>query len=144
LEESSLFIEKMFCKTEYAYCSLRDRQSELMTFVSAIAYRPTSLPFLNDPKDSTLDSPSFTKKCLVHSLRKCSQIPKSSQPLTLIHMDNARVHAARITHEKLEVSRFKCTPQPPYSPDIAPHNVSLFDWLKTQLERREYNGEDEL
>jgi hypothetical protein len=28
------------------------------------------------PKDSTLDSPSFVKKCLVNSPRKCSQIPK--------------------------------------------------------------------
>jgi hypothetical protein len=46
LEESSLFFEKMSSKTEYAYCSLRDRQSELMIFVSAIAYRPTSLPLV--------------------------------------------------------------------------------------------------
>jgi hypothetical protein len=44
LEESSLFTEKMSCKTESAYCSLRDRQSELLIFVSAIAYRPTLLP----------------------------------------------------------------------------------------------------
>jgi hypothetical protein len=51
LEESSLFIEKMSCKTEYAYCSLRNWQSELMIFVSAIAYRPTSLPFPEETKD---------------------------------------------------------------------------------------------
>jgi hypothetical protein len=37
------FIEKMSCKTEYASCSLRDRQSELMRSVSDIADRPTSL-----------------------------------------------------------------------------------------------------
>jgi histone-lysine N-methyltransferase SETMAR len=36
------------------------------------------------------------------------------------------------------------TPQPPYSPDIAPSDFVLFGWLQTQLERREYNGEDEL
>jgi hypothetical protein len=39
--------------------------------------------------------------------------------LTLIHMDNTRVHTARTTQEKLDVSWFKCTPQPPYSADIA-------------------------
>jgi hypothetical protein len=39
--------------------------------------------------------------------------------LTLIHMDNARVHTARATQEKLDVSRFKRTPQPPHHPDIA-------------------------
>jgi hypothetical protein len=59
-------------------------------------------------------------------------------------MDNTRVHTARATQEKLDVSRFKSTPQLPYSPDIAPSDVLLFGWLKTQLERREYNGEDEL
>jgi hypothetical protein len=35
-------------------------------------------------------------------------------------MDNARVHMARATQEKLDVSRFKRTLQPPYGPDIAP------------------------
>jgi hypothetical protein len=44
----------------------------------------------------------------------------------------------------LDISRFKCMPQPPYSPNIAPSDFSLSGWLKTQLEWREYNGEDEL
>jgi hypothetical protein len=52
-------------------------------------------------------------------------------------MGNARVRTARATQEKLDVSRFKRTPQPPYSPDIAPSDFFLFGWLKTQLERRE-------
>jgi hypothetical protein len=34
-------------------------------------------------------------------------------------MDNEKVHTARTTKEKVDVSRFKGTPQPPYSPDIA-------------------------
>jgi transposase len=59
------------------------------------------------------------KKCSVHSLRKCSQNPKNRKPLTLIHMGNARVHTAGATEEKLDVSRFKRTQQPPYMPDIA-------------------------
>jgi histone-lysine N-methyltransferase SETMAR len=59
-------------------------------------------------------------------------------------MDNARAHMARTTQETSDISRFKCTPQPPYGPDIAPSDFFLFGWLKTQLERREYNGEDEL
>jgi hypothetical protein len=59
-------------------------------------------------------------------------------------MDNARVHTARATQEKSDFSRFKRTPQPLYRPNIAPSDFFLFDWLKTQLERREYKGEDEL
>jgi hypothetical protein len=53
------FIEKMSCKTEYGYCSVRDRQSELM---SVIAYHPTSLPFppplLDHPKADARISPN--------------------------------------------------------------------------------------
>jgi hypothetical protein len=59
-------------------------------------------------------------KCLVHSLRRCSEIPKARKPLTLTHMDNARVYTARATQEKLDVSRAKCTSQPPDSEEIAP------------------------
>jgi hypothetical protein len=44
----------------------------------------------------------------------------------------------------LDVSRFKRTPQPPYYPDIAPSGFFPFGLLKTQLERRERNREDEL
>jgi transposase len=67
---------------------------------------------------------------------------KTRKPLTLHHINNAKVHTAKETQEKLDVSRFKRTPQPLYSPDIAPSG--FFGWLKTQLEQREYNGKDEL
>jgi hypothetical protein len=59
-------------------------------------------------------------------------------------MDNAKVQTARANQEKLDVSRFKRTPQPPYSPDSAPSDFFLFGWLKTELERKEYKVEDEL
>jgi histone-lysine N-methyltransferase SETMAR len=97
------------------------------------------------PEDSTSDS-SFS----------CEEVPgpiaeklhanssKTRKPFTSIHMDNARVHTAHVTQQKLEVSGLKRAPQPPYSPDIAPSDFFLFAWLKTELERREYEGEDEL
>jgi hypothetical protein len=61
----------------------------------------------------------------------------------LIQIDNARLHAARATQEKLDVFRFKRMPQPPDSPDIALSNFYLFGWFQTQLERIEENKEDE-
>jgi hypothetical protein len=54
--------------------------------------------------------------------------PNSKQthkPLTLIDMDNARVQTGRATQEKLDISRFKRAPQPPYSPDIAGSGFSF-------------------
>jgi hypothetical protein len=48
-----------------------------------------------------------------------AKFQKLRKPLILIHMDNARVHTAPPTQEKLDVSRFKRMPQPPHRPDIA-------------------------
>jgi hypothetical protein len=54
-----------------------------------------------------------------------AKFQKARKPLTLIQMDNARAHTGRGTQEKLDVSRFKRTPQPPHSPDIAPSDFSF-------------------
>jgi hypothetical protein len=62
---------------------------------------------------------------------------KTCKPLTLIHMDNARAHTAKATQEKSDVSRFKRTSQPPYSPDIVSSDFFIFGWLKAQFEQRE-------
>jgi histone-lysine N-methyltransferase SETMAR len=73
------------------------------------------------PKDSTFDSPFFCE--VVLSPTRSENPAKSRRTrkrLILIHMDNARVRAAKATQEKLIVSLFKRTPQPRYSPDIAP------------------------
>jgi hypothetical protein len=69
---------------------------------------------------------------------------KTRKLFALIHMDNARVHTARVTQDKLDVSRFKRIPQPLYSQDIASSNFFPFGWLTTQFQQREYDGEDEL
>jgi hypothetical protein len=70
-------------------------------------------------KDSTLDSLFFCQEVLSPLAQKIQPNSKTTgKSLTLIHMDNARVHTA--TQEKLDVSRSKRTPQPPYTPDIAP------------------------
>jgi hypothetical protein len=71
--------------------------------------------------DNTLDSPFFCEEVLSPLAQKMQPSSKKSRkPLTLIHMDNARVHTAGATQEKLDVSQFKRTPQPSHSPDIAP------------------------
>jgi hypothetical protein len=76
------------------------------------------------PKDNILDSPFFCEEVLSPLAEKMQpNSNKTRKLLTLIHMDNAGVHTARATQEKLDVSRFKRTPQPPYNPGIAPSDV---------------------
>jgi hypothetical protein len=80
--------------------------------------------YLRVPKDSILDSPFFCEEVLSSPAQKMQPNSKKiRKPLTLIHMDNVRVHTARAAKEKSHVSRFKRTTQPPYSPDIAPSDV---------------------
>jgi hypothetical protein len=73
------------------------------------------------PEDHTLDSPFFCEEVLSPLAQKMQPNSiKPRKPLTWMHIDNARVHMARATQEKLGVSRFKRMLQLPYSPDIAP------------------------
>jgi hypothetical protein len=66
------------------------------------------------PKDNTLDSPFFREEVLSPLAQKMQpNSEKIGKPLTLIHMDNSRVHTAKETQEKSNVSRFKRMPQPP-------------------------------
>jgi hypothetical protein len=67
------------------------------------------------PKESTLDLPFFCEEALSPFAQKSSQIPKTRKPLTLIH-------AAGASQKKMDISRFKHTLQPPYSPDITSSN----------------------
>jgi hypothetical protein len=71
--------------------------------------------------------------------QKVQPIPKTRKPLTLIHMGNATVHTARRTREKLDVSRFKRTPQPSYSLDI---DIAPSDFFFSVGRKPSLNGEN--
>jgi hypothetical protein len=89
-------------------------------------------------KDSTLDS-WFLCEDLLRPLAQKMQpnSKKTYKPLAFIHLDNARVHMARATQKRFDVSRFKRTSQPPYSPDIAPSDFFFLVGWKAGL-----NGEN--
>ena len=51
----------------------------------------------------------------------------------LLHHDNAPAHAALLTRRFLTDNNMTAVPHPPYSPDLAPSNFSLFPKLKMKL-----------
>jgi hypothetical protein len=90
------------------------------------------------PKDSTSDSPFFCEEVLSPLARKIQpNSNKTRKPMTLTHINNARISRPSATQEKLNASRFKCTPQPPESPDIAPSDFFFSVGRKPSL-----NGEN--
>ncbi|EYC37441.1 hypothetical protein Y032_0791g2369 [Ancylostoma ceylanicum] len=55
----------------------------------------------------------------------------------LLH-DNARLHVAKETRDKLEELGWDTSPHPPYSPDIAPSDYTLFPPLKAFLAKKKF------
>jgi hypothetical protein len=93
------------------------------------------------PKDNILDSSFFCEKVLSPLAQKMQPNSKETRkPLTLIHIYNARVHTAGATQEKLDVARFKCTPQPAYIPEIAPSDFFFSVDEKPSLNRENMVG----
>jgi hypothetical protein len=75
------------------------------------------------PKDRTVDSPLFCEEVLsaesIHS-ENAPKFQKFRKPLIFDSYGQCKGSHGNATQEKLDVSRFKRTPEPPYSPDIAP------------------------
>lgn len=66
----------------------------------------------------------------------------SARPLVLI--DNAPIHSARDTGRCFEKNGFELAGMPPYSPDLAPSDYYLFRNLKSWLQGRCFESEEEL
>ena len=59
-------------------------------------------------------------------------------------MDNAHVHTSHITQEQIDKVGFQLVPHPPYSPDLAPSDYSLFGELKKLLRGKMFESSEDL
>ena len=64
------------------------------------------------------------------------------RPLFL--QDNARIHTAKVSMNKLRELKWQLLPHPAYSPDLAPSDFHLFGPLKDPLRGRRFDSESEL
>jgi hypothetical protein len=53
--------------------------------------------------------------------------------ILLVHADNTRPHTAKLSAQYFNQNRMKSAPHPPYSPDLAPSDFDLFDYVKRCL-----------
>jgi hypothetical protein len=63
---------------------------------------------------------------------------RTKRPDIVLHHDNARPHTARMVTEYLEKNNISGLPQPPYSPDMAPCDFTLFPEFKKILCGRKF------
>ncbi|UYV73727.1 hypothetical protein LAZ67_11000534 [Cordylochernes scorpioides] len=60
----------------------------------------------------------------------------------ILHVDNARSHTAHVVLQFLAKHSTIQIPHPPYSPDLAPNDFSLYPKLKMKLKGREFDNVD--
>lgn len=60
--------------------------------------------------------------------------PTSGLTNIKLHHDNARPHVAKVVKSYLETNGMRTIRHPPYSPDLAPCDFWLFDYIKRQLD----------
>jgi histone-lysine N-methyltransferase SETMAR len=61
-----------------------------------------------------------------------------------VHADNARPHNAKVSNDFIALNRMKQPPHPPYSPDLAPSDFFLFEYVKRKLMRYRAESPSEL
>lgn len=86
-------------------------------------------------KGKTVDAESYIEDCLkplvsnIRRQRKCTGTTNLK-----FHHDNAKPHVARSVKTYLEEQKLTLIDQPAYSPDLAPSDFWLFDYIKQRLD----------
>jgi len=113
---------------------VRRNQFEPKTMVS-VFYKTTGLVhvhFLN--KGETIDANIYINNCLKPVVRAINELrPTSGTTNMKFHHDNARPHVAQSVKSYLKREGFLTIRHPPYSPDLAPSDFWLFDYIKRNL-----------
>lgn len=96
----------------------------------------------NDPANNNAISLQVIRRDLVQALRK--KRPDTPISQFLLHQDNAPPHVSAATRLELGLMELECIPHPPYSPDLAPMDFSVFPEIKAQLRGQRFDSLHEL
>jgi hypothetical protein len=71
----------------------------------------------------------------VQALRKKRPQLASSLDHVILHQDNAPAHTSQKTQLEIDLLEFQCLKHPPYSPDLAPMDLSEHNFVnKNELQ----------
>ena len=74
----------------------------------------------------------------LHKLRRALRDKRPGRNVIILH-DNARPHPARLTSEAIAKMGCEVLPHHSYSPDLAPSDYHLFEFVKDQLRGQRYD-----
>ena len=116
---------------------------KLMFFCSFSAYGIVSIDVL--PENSKFNSTYMCDVILPHlKERGEAHITGKTKHCLTLHMDNAKVHTAKMTIAKIKELGLKKLDHPPYSPDISPCDFFLFGYIKSELRNYKISSTYEL
>ena len=104
---------------------------------------PLVLDFM--PQSATINADRYcsTLSLLRAAIRKKHRRILDVDNVILLH-DNARLHVATKTVNKLRKFHWEFLEHPPYIPDLAPSDFHLFSWLKNFLAGQRFTCDDEV
>jgi len=119
---------------EYAKPVVRRSQFEPKIMVS-VFFRSTGLVHIHFLKNGeTINAHNYIRNCLEPLTSSINeQRPTSGTKNMKFHHDNAKPHVAKCVKSYLNSNGFTIIRHPPYSPDLAPSDFWLFDYIKRQL-----------
>jgi histone-lysine N-methyltransferase SETMAR len=86
--------------------------------------------------------------CIAEILKPLSQWRSieaaSNERKLLVHADNARPRTAKLSTQYFNENRMKSVLHPPYSPDLAPSDFYLFEYVKRCLTGFSFEDADQL
>jgi histone-lysine N-methyltransferase SETMAR len=86
------------------------------------------------PPGTSINALYYREECLKGLVRKLrKKRPLSTTHGIKLHHDNARPHINDIVFDYLQQEKINLMPHPPYSPDLAPSDFWLFNYLKRNL-----------
>lgn len=114
---------------------VRRGQFEPKTMVS-IFFRKTGLVHFDImEKGETINANYYINNSLAPVIKSIKAArPTSGLTNIKLHHDNARPHVAKVVKSYLETNGMRTIRHPPYSPDLAPCDFWLFDYIKRQLD----------
>jgi hypothetical protein len=68
----------------------------------------------------------------------------SNERKLLVRADNACPHTAKLSTQYFNENRMKSAPYPPYSPDLAPSDFYLFEYVKSSLTSFSFKDADHI
>jgi transposase len=87
------------------------------------------------PKNVRINTVYFRDEILRSISQKLqTNVAGGHKSWTVVRIDKAKVHTAKVISSSMPDLRLKRTFQPPYSPDISPSDFFLFGWLKGKLQ----------